>query len=150
MTTSGCQPAGRCKLVSFFQNYDYNSYDEFGGHTGDPNQDAEFNRQQYTMPDKVKNFLIYFRNHVNEGLVFELQTLYEMSWPKLTEDYFEKRPWPEQSDVLKIVGADSEVSWLFHLPSFLMSATFWLTLLRVSFTCSPPSLSLPLTICFTS
>ncbi|XP_019761835.1 eukaryotic translation initiation factor 3 subunit L [Dendroctonus ponderosae] len=91
------------------QNYDYNSYDEFGGHTGDPNQDAEFSRQQYTMPDKVKNFLIYFRNHVNEGLVFELQTLYEMSWPKLTEDYFEKRPWPEQSDVLKIVGADSEV-----------------------------------------
>lgn len=58
------------------------------------------------MPDSVKNFLIYFRNNINEGLVFELQSLYELSWPKLTEDYFEKRPWPEEAEVAELVDKD--------------------------------------------
>lgn len=58
------------------------------------------------MPEQVKNFLIYFRNNVNEGLIFELQTLYEHTWPKLTEDYFEKRSWPEESEVAALVGND--------------------------------------------
>lgn len=58
------------------------------------------------MPETVKSFLVYFRNNVSEGLVFELQSLYELSWPKLTEDYFEKRPWPEESEVAEIVDAD--------------------------------------------
>jgi translation initiation factor 3 subunit L len=74
------------------QNYDFNSYDEYGAHTGDPNLDNEYNKQHLKMPEIVKNFLVYFRNCVNEGLIFELQTLYETSWPKLTEDYFEKTP----------------------------------------------------------
>lgn len=64
------------------------------------------------MPEIVKNFLVYFRNCVNEGLVFELQTLYEQSWPKLTEDYFEKRPWPEESEVAILVDSDP-VSFFF-------------------------------------
>lgn len=60
----------------------------------------------YRMPEVVENFLLYFRNAVNEGLVFELQSLYEVSWPKLTEDYFEKRPWPEEKEVAKLVDND--------------------------------------------
>lgn len=87
------------------QGYDYNSHDDYGSHTGDPALDED-NRQQYQVPETVKNFLVYFRNNVNEGLVFELQALYEHSWPKLTEDYFEKRPWPEESEVAAIVDAD--------------------------------------------
>lgn len=66
------------------------------------------------MPESVKNFLIYFRNNINEGLVFELQSLYELSWPKLTEDYFEKRPWPEEAEVAELVDKDA-VSVVFYL-----------------------------------
>ncbi|KAG5870721.1 hypothetical protein JTB14_017054 [Gonioctena quinquepunctata] len=83
----------------FDQNY------ECDEHTGDPSLD-EYNRQHFNIPEGVKNFLVYFRNNVNEGLVFELQALYEHSWPKLTEDYFEKRPWPEESEVAAIVDSD--------------------------------------------
>lgn len=43
---------------------------------------------------------------VSEGLIFELQGLYEVSWPKLTEDYFEKRPWPEEAEVATLVDND--------------------------------------------
>lgn len=85
-------------------SYEY-TYDEYGSHTGDPNLD-EYNRQHFKMPESVKNFLVYFRNNVNEGLIFELQALYEHTWPKLTEDYFEKRPWPEESEVAAIVDND--------------------------------------------
>lgn len=60
----------------------------------------------YRMPELVEKFLIYFRNCVNEGLVFELQNLYETTWPKLTEDYFEKKPWPEDKEVAKLVDND--------------------------------------------
>ncbi|CAH1155339.1 unnamed protein product [Phaedon cochleariae] len=84
------------------QNYEY---DDYGGHTGDPNMD-EYNRTHFKMPEGVKNFLVYFRNNVNESLVFELQALYEHTWPKLTEDYFDKRPWPEESEVAAIVDND--------------------------------------------
>ena len=58
------------------------------------------------MHEVVKKFLIYFCNSVSEGLVFELQSLYEQTWPKLTEDYFEKRPWPEETEVAVIVDKD--------------------------------------------
>lgn len=93
--------------MSFLQSYDYNNYDsEYGAHTGDPNMDSEYNRQMYKMPDLVKKFLVYFRNSVNEGVVFELATLYEQTWPKLTEDYFEKRPWPEEQEVAALVDND--------------------------------------------
>lgn len=92
--------------MSFSQSFDYNYDSELGGHTGDPNLDSDYSRQHHKMPDLVKKFLIYFRNSVNEGLIFELQTLYEQTWPKLTEDYFEKRPWPEESEVGAVVDND--------------------------------------------
>lgn len=58
------------------------------------------------MPELVKKFLVYFRNAVTERNIFELQSLYEVSWPKLTEDYFEKRSWPEENEVSAVVDKD--------------------------------------------
>lgn len=93
-------------LLFNFQSYDYNYDSEYAAHTGDPNLDNEYSRQYYKMPELVKKFLIYFRNAVNDRSIFELQSLYEVSWPKLTEDYFEKRPWPEESEVSSLVDKD--------------------------------------------
>lgn len=86
-------------------NYDYVS--DYGPHTGDPNLDNEYNRQFYKMPEPVKQFLRVFRNYLNDGLVFELQNLYESGWPKFSEEYFEKRPWPEEAEVALIVDNDA-------------------------------------------
>lgn len=72
------------------------------------------------MPELVEKFLIYFRNALNEGYVAELQNLYEVTWPKLTEDYFEKRPWPEEKEVAKLVDND-KVNILYK---FLITALF--------------------------
>ncbi|KAJ8958098.1 hypothetical protein NQ318_006026 [Aromia moschata] len=93
------------------KGYEY-GYDDYGAHTGDPSLD-EYNRQHFKMPEGVQRFLTCFRNYVNEGLIFELQALYEHSWPKLTEDYFEKRPWPEESEVATLVDSDPKLCGLY-------------------------------------
>lgn len=68
--------------------------------------DNEYSRQYYNMPELVKKFLVYFRNAVSDRNIFELQSLYEVSWPKLTEDYFEKRSWPGEAEVAAVVDED--------------------------------------------
>lgn len=64
------------------------------------------------MNDLVKKFLQYFRNAVNEGSIFELQNLYEVTWPKLSEDFFEKRSWPEEAEVAALVDNDTVNTYL--------------------------------------
>lgn len=87
--------------------YDQGGYDsyEYEPHTGDPHADLEFDRQ-YKMPDLVKKFLVYFRNVINEGMIFEIQNLYENTFPKLTEQYFEKTSWPDEKQVAAVVDSD--------------------------------------------
>jgi len=71
----------------FDDQYDtYESGDIYEGPTGDPRLDAENERYsgysapqyaQYTMPDVIKKFIIYFREIVNSGKTFEIQNIYE-------------------------------------------------------------------------
>lgn len=55
---------------------------------------------------QVKKFIIYFRNAINEGSTFEVLNLYENTFPKLSEQYFDKTPWPEESEVAPLVDND--------------------------------------------
>lgn len=55
---------------------------------------------------KVKKFLVYFRNMINEGVTYEILNLYENTFPKLTEQYFENTPWPDENEVSPIVDND--------------------------------------------
>ncbi|CAG9087633.1 hypothetical protein JYU34_021339 [Plutella xylostella] len=84
----------------------YESYGDYEPHTGDPQYDLEYDRSYYKMPDMVKKFLVYFRNMINEGVTYEIQNLYENTFPKLTEQYFENTPWPEESEVGPLVDND--------------------------------------------
>lgn len=83
-------------------------YDHYDSHTGDPTLDMEPDRNFYgsRMPEAVKKFLNYFRNVIHEGVVFETQNLYENTFPKLSEQHFEKQAWPDPDDVESIVGED--------------------------------------------
>ena len=79
--------------------------DEYSGygHTGDPVQD----RLDYAVPDQVKKFLQYFQDMIKEGNVYEVNSLYENSFPKLTEQYFKV----EKEMLLKI----SNIKQIFEL-----------------------------------
>lgn len=58
------------------------------------------------MPETVRKFLIYFRNCINEGLIFDIQNLYENTFPKISEQLFEKTSWPDEADIAHIVDND--------------------------------------------
>merc|ERR1719312_529041 len=61
---------------------------------------------EYTVPDQVKKFLQYFQDMIKEGNVYEVNNLYENSFPKLTEQFFKASPWPEAEDVAPYVNDD--------------------------------------------
>ncbi|KAF9811297.1 hypothetical protein SFRURICE_002666 [Spodoptera frugiperda] len=85
----------------------YESYGDYEPHTGDPQYDLEYDRSSYyKMPDMVKKFLVYFRNMINEGVTYEILNLYENTFPKLTEQYFENTPWPDENEVSPVVDND--------------------------------------------
>ncbi|XP_013190677.1 eukaryotic translation initiation factor 3 subunit L [Amyelois transitella] len=84
----------------------YESYGDYEPHTGDPQYDLDYDRSYYKMPDMVKKFLVYFRNMITEGVTYEILNLYENTFPKLTEQYFESTPWPDESEVAPIVDND--------------------------------------------
>ena len=81
-----------------FYEDEYSGY----GHTGDPVQD----RLDYAVPDQVKKFLQYFQDMIKEGNVYEVNNLYENSFPKLTDQYFKSSPWPEADDIAPYVNDD--------------------------------------------
>lgn len=58
------------------------------------------------MPDMVKKFLPYFHNVIKKGLIFDIQSMYENSFPKLSEEYFDKSLWPEVEEVAPLVEND--------------------------------------------
>lgn len=96
-----------------YNDYGDEAYDEYGGrygeyepHTGDPSADLKY-EQMYKVPDVVKKFLVYFRNVINDGLIFEIQNLYETTFPKLTEQYFSNCSWPNANDISDFVESDS-------------------------------------------
>lgn len=55
----------------------------------------------------VKKFIPYFRDVINEGNIFEIQNIYENSFPKLSLQYFENRPWPDEHEVAPLVDNDT-------------------------------------------
>jgi len=89
-----------------YDQYVYNGALDYDTHSGDPHADSDYERQSYNIPEMVKKFLTYFRNCISEGLIFEIQNLYETSFPKFTEQYFEKKPWPDEADVARLVDND--------------------------------------------
>lgn len=101
------------KIANFFRWFRYFQYDreyiyDEDSHTGDPNLDLEYERSMNMpkVPDIVKNFIEYFRNVINEGVVYEIQNLYENTFPKLSEQYYDKRAWPTENQIADIVGND--------------------------------------------
>lgn len=43
---------------------------------------------------------------ITEGVPYEISNLYENTFPKLTEQYFENTPWPDENEVGPLVDND--------------------------------------------
>lgn len=59
-----------------------------------------------TIPEVVKSFIVYLCDSIQEGAVYKIQNLYENTFPKLSETYFEKKEWPDEKEVAELVEKD--------------------------------------------
>lgn len=57
-----------------------------------------------SIPEVVKNFILFFYDSIQKGAVYDIQNLYENSFPKLSESYFEKKEWPDEKEVSELVA----------------------------------------------
>ncbi|KAK6617139.1 hypothetical protein RUM43_014741 [Polyplax serrata] len=87
-------------------DFGYSNPNDYDMHGMDPHGDLDYDRSYGKIPDIVKKFLPYFRDVINEGNIFEIQNIYENSFPKLSLQYFESRPWPDEKDVAPLVDDD--------------------------------------------
>ncbi|KAJ3103436.1 Eukaryotic translation initiation factor 3 subunit L [Phlyctochytrium planicorne] len=65
------------------------------------------------IPEVVANFLRHLHQAVTERSSWELHSLYENSFNKLTEKFFQKAPWPPVDAVEMLVGDDAESDAIF-------------------------------------
>jgi translation initiation factor 3 subunit L len=56
------------------------------------------------IPDSVKNFILQFYRNVMDNNVYELHNVYDSSFNKLTEKYFQKQAWPEAEVIASLVN----------------------------------------------
>eukprot|EP01113_Clastostelium_recurvatum_P005661 TRINITY_DN1252_c0_g1_i2.p1 TRINITY_DN1252_c0_g1~~TRINITY_DN1252_c0_g1_i2.p1 ORF type:complete len:658 (-),score=213.62 TRINITY_DN1252_c0_g1_i2:83-2056(-) len=99
--------------------YDDDEDDESAGGLSRPRSDAagalagqgqprtrRVAKYRYNIPDGIKNFLLYFQRQVRERNVYEIHSVYEVSWNKFTEKFFKSTPWPGVESIIPIVGED--------------------------------------------
>ena len=60
----------------------------------------------------VTKFVTYFYQHICNGNVGDIQTMYSMTFKALSDDYFNNKPWPRYEDLKKYVNDD--LFWLMY------------------------------------
>ncbi len=54
---------------------------------------------QAAVPDLVKQFVVYFYRHIRERNIYEIYSMFDSSFNKLSERYFKKTSWPPASAI---------------------------------------------------
>ncbi|XP_065208798.1 eukaryotic translation initiation factor 3 subunit L [Planococcus citri] len=58
------------------------------------------------IPEQIKQFIQYFHLAIKEKRMYEIQDLYENTFPKLSEEYFDRTPWPDENSISHLVEGD--------------------------------------------
>uniref|UniRef100_A0A2L2Y1R8 Eukaryotic translation initiation factor 3 subunit L n=2 Tax=Parasteatoda tepidariorum TaxID=114398 RepID=A0A2L2Y1R8_PARTP len=69
--------------------------------------------ESYKVPEVIRSFLVYLAKAISDGNVYELQSLYENSYVKLTERFYKTTPWPLLKDIANIVHDDEKFEILY-------------------------------------
>ena len=58
------------------------------------------------VPDLVKQFVVYFYRHIRERNIYEIYSMFDSSFNKLSERYFKKSSWPPAEAIAEFVDND--------------------------------------------
>lgn len=67
---------------------------------------------QGSASEYVTKFVTYFYQHICNGNVADIQTMYSITFKALSDDYFNTKPWPRYEDLRKYVNDD--LFWLMY------------------------------------
>lgn len=56
------------------------------------------------IPDVVRNFILHFYRNVIDNNVYELHSIYDNSFNKITEKFYQKQAWPEADVIAPLVN----------------------------------------------
>ena len=65
---------------------------------------------KYDIPDVIRSFVVYFQKCVRERNVYEVHSMYENSFNKLTDRYYKSSPWPPAEVISPLVDGDQQVT----------------------------------------
>ncbi|KAI8815456.1 RNA polymerase I-associated factor PAF67-domain-containing protein [Cladochytrium replicatum] len=60
-------------------------------------------QQEIQIPDVIRNFLFTLARNIQEHNTWELHSMYENTFNKLTEKFYPKQPWPDPDAVAEII-----------------------------------------------
>lgn len=58
------------------------------------------------VPGVIQSFIPFFRAAISKGDIHEIQNLYENTWPKLSEQYYDKSAWPMETEIELLIEKD--------------------------------------------
>ena len=76
-----------------------------------PADAADFS--QYEMPDVIRSFVVYFQKNLRDRNVYEVHSIYENSFNKLTDRYYKNSPWPPAEVISPLVDSDQQFLLLY-------------------------------------
>ena len=57
----------------------------------------------------IRSFIVYFQKNVRYCNVYEVHSIYENSFNKLTDRYYKTSPWPPAEAIAPLVDDDKQV-----------------------------------------
>jgi len=60
----------------------------------------------YVVPEVVKQFVSYFHRHIKDRNVYDIYSMYENTFNKITDKYFKHSPWPPAESISALVHHD--------------------------------------------
>lgn len=57
----------------------------------------------YVVPEVVKQFVSYFHRHIKDRNVYDIYSMYENTFNKITDKYFKHSPWPPAESISALV-----------------------------------------------
>ncbi len=76
-------------------------------------EDAEADFSQYEMPDVIRSFVVYFQKNLRDRNVYEVHSIYENSFNKLTDRYYKNSSWPPAEVISPLVDGDQQFLLLY-------------------------------------
>eukprot|EP01095_Lingulamoeba_sp_RSL-Kostka_P001472 TRINITY_DN12054_c0_g1_i1.p1 TRINITY_DN12054_c0_g1~~TRINITY_DN12054_c0_g1_i1.p1 ORF type:complete len:520 (-),score=120.21 TRINITY_DN12054_c0_g1_i1:241-1800(-) len=65
------------------------------------------------IPELIANFIVYFYKQLQENGVFEINTIYETTFNKLTDRFYKNSPWPDVETILPLANDDNLFKLLY-------------------------------------